>query len=117
MKIAVTYDNGQVWQHFGKTEQFKLYTVEDGKVVSSEVVGTGGEGHGALAGFLAEHKADAVICGGVGSPMVGLLESFGIKAYPGVTGSADEAVERLLAGTLSVNADAVHEGCHHHHEG
>lgn len=116
MKIAVTYDNGEVWQHFGKTEQFKLYTVENGKVAASEVIGTNGQGHGALAGFLAGLHADAVICGGVGSPMVAMLEGAGIKVYPGVTGSADTAVEQLLAGALSVNADAVHEGCHHHHE-
>ena len=54
MKIAVTYDNGQIFQHFGHTEQFKLYTVEDGKVVSSEVVDTNGSGHGALAGRSAD---------------------------------------------------------------
>ena len=51
MKIAVTYENGEIFQHFGRTEQFKLYDVEDNKVVSSEVVGTNGSGHGALAGL------------------------------------------------------------------
>ena len=117
MKIAATYDNGQIWQHFGKTEAFKFYTAESGRVVFSEVIGTGGQGHGALAGFLAAHGADAVICGGVGSPMVAMLESAGIRVYPGVTGSADEAVEKLLAGTLALNPAAVHEGCHHHQEG
>ena len=53
MKIAVTYDNGNIFQHFGKTETFKVYEVEDNKVVSSEVIGSNGEGHGALAGLLA----------------------------------------------------------------
>jgi len=114
MKIAVTYDNGQVWQHFGKTEYFKIYDVENGKIVSSEVVSTNGQGHGALADFLAEKKVGAVICGGVGSPMIDRLAVYGIKAYPGVTGSADEAAEKLVNGTLEVNEDAVHDGCHHH---
>lgn len=54
MKIAVTYDNGNVFQHFGKTENFKVYQVEDGKVLSSEVMSSNGTGHGALAGLLAE---------------------------------------------------------------
>ena len=64
MKIAVTYDNGEIFQHFGHTEQFKLYDIENGKVVASEVVGTNGSGHGALAGFLAEHQVQVLICGG-----------------------------------------------------
>ena len=114
MRIAVTYDNGNVWQHFGKTEFFKIYDVTDGKVTASEVVSTNGAGHGALADFLSENKAEAVICGGVGSPMIDRLAAYGIQAYPGVTGSADAAVEDLLAGKLTVNEEAVHDGCHHH---
>lgn len=116
MKIAVTYDNGEVWQHFGRTENFKFYDVEDGTVVSSEVVNTEGAGHGALVDFLASHGANAVIMGGAGAPIIMMLNSLGIKTYPGVTGDADDAVEALLAGTLETNEDAVHEGCHHHAE-
>jgi len=114
MKIAVTYDNGQVWQHFGKTEFFKIYDVEEGQVTSSEVLGTNGAGHGALADFLASQGVDTVICGGVGAPMIDRLAAYGMKAYPGVQGSADQAVSDLLAGKLEVNDEAVHEGCHHH---
>jgi predicted Fe-Mo cluster-binding NifX family protein len=114
MRIAVTYDNGQIWQHFGKTEFFKFYDVEDGRIIKSEVVSTNGAGHGALADFLAENKVDAVICGGVGSPMIGRLEGYGIKAYPGVAGDADQAVAALLGGTLKTDEAAVHSGCHHH---
>ena len=67
MKIAVTYDNGNIFQHFGKTETFKVYEVEDNKVVSSEVIGSNGEGHGALAGLLAGQNVDVLICGGIGA--------------------------------------------------
>ena len=49
MKIAVTYDNGNVFQHFGKTESFKVYEIENNQVVKSEVIGSNGTGHGALA--------------------------------------------------------------------
>ena len=48
MKIAATYDNGNIFQHFGKTEFFKVYEVEDNKVVSSEVISSNGTGHGVL---------------------------------------------------------------------
>lgn len=66
MKIAVTYEEGKVFQHFGHTEHFKFYEVEDGKVTTSQVVDTNGSGHGALAGLLAEHQVDVLICGGIG---------------------------------------------------
>ena len=66
MKIAVTYENGKVFQHFGKTESFKVYEVEENKVVSSEVIGSNGAGHGALAGLLADQSVDVLICGGIG---------------------------------------------------
>ena len=54
MKIAVTYDNGQIYQHFGHTEKFKIYEVENGAVISAAVADTEGQGHGALASFLGE---------------------------------------------------------------
>ena len=84
MKIAVTYENGQVFQHFGHTEQFKIYTVEDGKVVSSEVVGTNGQGHGALAGFLKERGIDTLICGGIGGGARNALSEAGVRLFPGL---------------------------------
>ena len=66
MKIAVAYENGQIFQHFGHTEYMKLYTVENGEVVSAEVQSTNGSGHGALAGFLRANGVDTLICGGIG---------------------------------------------------
>lgn len=114
MRIAVTYENGQVFQHFGHTEQFKIYDIEDGKVVSSEVVGTNGSGHGALAGVLNALGADAIICGGIGGGAKNALAEAGIKLYGGVAGSADDAVNALLSGTLEFNSEV---SCSHHGEG
>ena len=114
MKIAVTYENGQVFQHFGHTEQFKLYGVEDGRVVSSQVVDTNGSGHGALAGFLREYGVDALICGGIGGGARNALAQAGIQLYPGASGDADAQVEALLAGRLSYDPDTV---CAHHDHG
>lgn len=114
MKIAVTYEKGQIFQHFGHTEQFKVYEVEDGKVVSSQVVDTAGQGHGALAGFLAEAKADVLICGGIGGGARNALAEAGIKLLPGAQGDADAQVESYLAGTLNYDPDTV---CSHHGHG
>lgn len=111
MRIAVTYENGEIFQHFGRNEQFKFYDVEDGKIVTSEVADTNGRGHGALAGFLVANKVDVLICGGIGGGAQTALSEAGIKLYGGVQGTADEAVNALLADTLSFNPD-VH--CNHH---
>ena len=115
MKLAVTYENGEVFQHFGHTQQFKLYEIQDGAVVSSEVVDTAGSGHGALAGFLREHQADALICGGIGGGAQNALAEAGIALYAGVTGSADAAAQAFAGGTLQYVADAQcsHHGEHH----
>ena len=114
MKIAVTYENGGVFQHFGHSEQFKIYQAEEGTVVSSEVVGTDGNGHGARAGFLKGLGVKTLICGGIGGGARNALSEAGIELYPGVSGDADQAVEALLKGTLSYNPDTM---CSHHHEG
>lgn len=111
MNIAVTYENGQIFQHFGHTEQFKLYTVEDGKIVSSKVVDTNGSGHGALAGFLAEYKIDALICGGIGGGAQMALAQADIRLFGGCSGDADAAVLALLEGRLGYNPDVR---CDHH---
>ena len=119
MKIGVTYENGEIFQHFGHTEQFKIYEVEDGKVVSSEVVDTNGSGHGALAGFRQERRVDALICGGIGGGAQNALAAAGIRLYAGCSGSADAAVEALLKNELEYHEDATcdHHGEHHHEGG
>ncbi len=116
MRIAVTYENGQIFQHFGHTEQFKIYDVTDGAITSSQVVDTNGSGHGALAGVLSALQTDVLICGGIGGGAQMALAAAGIKLYGGVSGSADEAVKALIEGTLSFNPD-VHCDHHDHNHG
>lgn len=112
MKIAVTYENGQIFQHFGHTAQFKLYDVENGAVVSAQVVDTNGSGHGALAGFLAANGVNSLICGGIGGGAQMALAEAGIQLYAGCSGDADQRVDDLLAGTLQFAQAAT---CDHHH--
>ena len=112
-KIAVTYENGQVFQHFGRTEAFKVYEVEDGKITGSEILKSNGVGHGALAGLLAENHVDVLICGGLGGGAMSALEVQGIEICAGAQGDTDAAVEAFLKGELT-NAGAT---CDHHGEG
>lgn len=113
MKIAVTYENGEVFQHFGHCESFKLYETQDGRVTEETVVSAQGSGHGALAGFLQAHGVEALICGGIGMGARMALDDAGIRLYPGVQGNADEAVAALLSGNLNYDPDAQ---CSHHHD-
>lgn len=111
MKIAVTYEDGNVFQHFGHTAQFKVYEVEDGRIVNAQVLDTEGSGHGALAGLLSGWKVEALICGGIGGGAQAALAEADIRLYGGVSGSADEAVEALIGGKLAYDP-AVQ--CGHH---
>lgn len=114
MTIAVTYENGQIFQHFGHTAAFKLYETENGVVTQSRVVETNGSGHGALAGFLKSMGVEALICGGIGGGARFALAEAGIALYGGVQGDADEAVELFLSGVLGYDPDAK---CDHHGQG
>lgn len=132
MRVATTYDNGNIFMHFGRSEQFKIYDIQDGKVLNEQVVGTGGTGHGALAGLLANGGVDTLICGGIGGGAINALTQAGIKVYAGAQGNCDVCVEALIAGTLAQTGEAtydchghdhehIHEhggscGCHGHHE-
>lgn len=115
MRIAVTYEDGNIFQHFGHTEQFKIYDVEDGKIVNSQILDTNGSGHGALAGVLKAAEADVLICGGIGMGAQMALAEAGIKLYGGVQGNADEAAKALAEGNLTYDPDAKCD--HHDHHG
>ncbi len=121
ISVAVTYENGEVFQHFGRTENFKIYRIKDGKVADSEVVSSNGAAHGALIGVLKAHNVDALICGGIGGGAKNLTESNGMKLYPGVSGNADEAVKALINGNLDFDPNTEckehHDHDHHHGDG
>lgn len=111
MRVAVTYENEYIFQHFGHTQQFKVYDIAEGDVVAEEVVDTNGSGHGALAGFLSGLNVDVLICGGIGGGARAALAEAGIKLYGGVCGVADIAVKALLAGVLTYDPNVQ---CNHH---
>lgn len=123
MRIGVTYENGEIFQHFGHTQQFKFYDVENGKIMHTQIVDTNGQGHGALADFLTQAEAEVLICGGIGGGAQAALKDAGIQLYGGVSGNADEAVEAYLKGKLDYNPEVhctnhAHEhSCGEHHCG
>lgn len=113
MRIAVTYDDGAVFQHFGKTAQFKIYDVNGDRILGSQVVDTDGAGHGALADFLKHEQVDILICGGIGAGAQTALMNAGILFRGGIAGGADAAVQAYLDGTLAEGGGGC---CHHHGE-
>ena len=114
MKIAVTCENGQVFQHFGHTPGFAVFEVEEGKIVAEKMISSGSSGHGALAGVLALESVNVLICGGIGGGAINALANTGIEVIGGAEGNVREVVEALLAGTLQVRQN-FH--CNHHHHG
>lgn len=113
MIIAITYENGNIFQHFGHSKYFKFYYVENNNIIKEEVVPTNGEGHGALGLFLKNHNVDTLICGGIGGGAQTILKTNGIKIYGGVNGIADEAVNALLNNELNYNPKVM---CNHEHD-
>lgn len=114
MIIAIPYENGNIFQHFGRTEQFKFYEAENGEIQNAVIRSTDGKGHGELVTFLAANGADVLICGGIGGGAQSALAAAGIKLYGGVSGEADNAANAYVGGALSYNPD-VH--CDHHGHG
>ena len=114
MRIAITYENGNIFQHFGRTENFKLYDVEDDEIKKEQVIDAKGLSHGALAGLLKSLEVDALICGGIGEGARAALREAGIKLYPGVTGLANEAVQDLIDDKLEYDTSI---SCGHHGHG
>ena len=114
MKVAVPFENDNIFQHFGHTSAFKIYEIERGKITTMRIMPTLGSGHGALAGFLSANGVDTLICGGIGGGARNALTECGITIYGGVSGNADIAVHALLAGELKYDPDAHCD--HHEHE-
>ena len=118
MRIAVTYQDGEIFQHFGHTQQFKVYDVQEGQILCAQIIDTNGSGHGALAGLLGGLNADVLICGGIGGGAQMALAEAGIRLFGGVSGNADEAVREFLSGALAFNTNVrCNHHDHHHGEG
>ncbi len=114
MKIAVTYEKetGNVFQHFGKTQFFKIYEIQDGKIISSQIIDNGGFGHHDLVGYLTSLGVQTLILGNRGQGAIDAIKNGGLAEVPGITGSADLAAQKFAQGTLMGNPNAR---CNHQH--
>lgn len=112
MRIAVTYENGSVFQHFGKTSQFKCYDIENNEIKEAQVIDTKGHSHGALAIVLSSLNVDVLICGNIGKGAMMALAGANIKVIGGASGDCDEAVKAYLQGILETSQDFLCN-CHH----
>jgi len=110
MRVAVSYDNENIFFHVGDTKEFKVYDIVDGKVAHSEVFKSEGRGRGMVVDFLTNHSCDVLICNEICSGAKGAVEETGAKVYGAVTGNADAAVEALLRGELTDGDTVV---CNH----
>lgn len=92
MRIAATYDNGEIFQDFATTTQFKLYLVDEGEIFNDMVVDAAGD----LLEFLAARKVDTLICGSIAADKKEALEQMSIMVYDNKSGSADEVTKSIL---------------------
>ncbi len=114
MKVAVTYENGNVFQHFGKTAQFLVADIEGEDVRNEQLFSTNGSGHGALAVLLKQWGVDTLICGGIGQGAVNALSAQGITIVRGVNMDARMALQAFARQALQDHPDVL---CtHHDHE-
>lgn len=114
MKVAVTHEQGKIFEHFGRTQEFEIFNVEKGEIIESNIIGAPAEGHGAIVGFLNKQGVDVLICGGIGPGAVNSLKESGIAIYAGASGDVRVQVEAFLKGQLPEKGEA---NCNHHHEG
>lgn len=112
MKVAVSYDNGEIFQHFGRTPSFLIADVDGKNIVSKEVVSTNGSGHSALFTFLSDLGVEQVICGNIGQGARDALAQGNIKLIAGQQGSAEAALMFFVNGDLKDNGAGC---CNHHH--
>ena len=113
MKVAVAYDNGEIYGHFGHCDMFAIY--EYGEYVhecTKTLVETADrQGHQAMADLMREQGVDAVICGNMGGEGKALLLSYGIVPVVGYSGDADTAADLLVTGQLPINPGAGNCSC------
>lgn len=114
MKIALTTQDDQIFEHFGKCTTFTVFEVENGKIQGKTLIDAIGHGHAELAGFLKGAGVDVVICGGIGNGARNMLDFAGIRLVSGISGSIDDAINAYLNGNLSDNNGNCSHKSHEH---
>ncbi len=110
-RIAVTTEQEEIFQHFGKCKSFTLFDVKGKEIIAKDILDPDGSGHSALAGMLQDNQVDVLICGGIGQGAKDALAARGIELVAGASGKVEDAVLAYLNGTLKHNAAFT---CNHH---
>lgn len=122
--IAIPTEGDMVNAHFGRSQAFTIFAIEDGKVTGSEVLDTKGyeHQHSGIAQLLKTKKVEVVLCGGIGPGAIAGLENAGLEVLRGASGLAQAAAQvyadgTFIASTAVCNHDHGHDHSgHHHHE-
>jgi predicted Fe-Mo cluster-binding NifX family protein len=107
--ICVPVDGGSVGPHWGRAPQVAIAKVEDGQIASWDEYDVGwdvshdlpnhGSHHANIARFLLGQQVTVVVAGGMGPPMVNMLEKMGIDVWLQASGDARECVAAVVAAT------------------
>ena len=112
MKIAMPYQDGVLLEHFGRAKEFIIYNVSDLDPVTSEVIAPEDLSHAAVARALKEHGVDVVLCGSIGEHARQAVEGEHMLVFSGITGAADDVLERFLQGNMEAADGELIENCY-----
>ena len=111
MLVAITYENGEVFMHYGKTRQFIIFELDNNEIKSERIIDCGEYSHHTLADLLKLNNVDVVICGGCGVHAIESLEAKNIKVYNGACGDVHNVINEYINGKLKFNGATMCD-CH-----
>ena len=112
MRVAITYDDGNVFMHYGKTREFIIFEIENNEIKNEFILPCGEYSHHTLADLLSINNVDVLICGGCGGHAIESLEAKNIKIYNGACGDVHNVIKQYINEELTFNG-ATECGCHH----
>ena len=77
-RLALPLQNGSLCQHFGKAPQVLIVNIENGTVVSEEILTAPEHAHGSMPNFLKANSVTDVLCGGIGDGALQMLREMNI---------------------------------------
>lgn len=115
MKIAIASEGNNVSGHFGFCEEFKMYEIEDGKVLNTKSIPNPGHKPGFLPVFLKEQGANIIVSGGMGGSAQQLFSDNGIEVIVGAQGSCDNIINTYIKGELESTGSICNDHAHEDH--
>ena len=114
MKIAIANNDNMCTEHFGHCEGFKIYELENGKIINEDFIKNPGHKPGFLPMFLKEKGINVIISGGMGQMAQELFIENNIEVIVGANGENIELINQYLNGFLKSDKSICQK---HEHEG